>query len=157
MPVGSTPSVHLIHVVEEEATWQGHSMSFTLQPIPVRRPARGRAEAALECARCGLPVWLRIRSARATVRRRRAWLSMALLSWVVAPSPLVAWELVPQLMFSLSNEQTLSVIGGSLLLFFFGLFALIRFMIEDGVRMSEGGRRWRAVRDGCHGLRRVPR
>ena len=154
MRVGASPKVHLIHVLAEEATWQGSSTTFAHQPIPIRRPAHGRVAASLECATCGLSINLRIGSRRSTAWRRRAWLSTAVLSWIASASPLLAWQLMPEFMNSLSSDQTLWWIGGSIMVFFIGTFAFIWFFIEDGVSLSEDGRRWTAWRRERHGLQR---
>jgi len=64
------PSVELTHILDEGADLRHLWTTYVRQPIPVRRPPSGHADISLPCGRCGLPIDLRIYSARATLGLR---------------------------------------------------------------------------------------
>lgn len=148
--IGDLPRVKLTHYIDGGASWGGSWFTYVVQPIPAPRPGYGYAVTSLRCARCGLPIDLRISSARIARWRRRAWLTLFLM--LMSASALFFYWGGYRAPANLETQWLLGSILGSVLTLVTGPFVLVRALMEDGVWLSLDGQRWRRRLD-FHGLR----
>ena len=128
---------HLVDLTREQRL-SGSVTKFSYQtfPLALRRPERGTSDHEVACELCGQEVRVRLYSVPDTVRLRRRWLTMCVISLVVlgvllvdffSPSPAIldtAWLAL------LSALVAATALGTA-------VAGFTAYFVEDGVRMRK--------------------